>query len=133
MKLHDARENYYVNTGKASDLVRQLGFAAIAIIWLFKIDEGGVTRIPPSLLVPLLLVVVALAADFLQYALASAIWGLYQRHQEKRILSEETEFRAPASINWPAIVFFWGKIVCIVVAYCYLFKFLARTILAFGA
>lgn len=129
MKLQDAREHYYVNSGKASDLVRQLGFAEIAVIWLFKIEDNGATRIPDALFAPLCLVVVALAADFLQYALASAIWGCYQRSKERVILSEDTEFRAPSCINWPALFFFWSKIVCIVVAYFYLFRFLAATIL----
>jgi hypothetical protein len=38
-------------SGKASDISRQLAFAAIAVIWLFKIDTptGNIT-IPPDLI-----------------------------------------------------------------------------------
>ncbi len=139
MSLEKSREHYYFNSGKASDLVRQVGFAAIAVIWLFKIEINGSPRVPDALIAPLCLVVVALAADFLQYAVASAIWGIYLRSKEKEKIKRTrekqkikvgSEFQAPACINWPALFFFWSKILCIVVAYFYLFSYLAVKILA---
>ena len=39
MKLSDYRETYYEFSGKASDVTRQLAFAGIAIVWIFKIEE----------------------------------------------------------------------------------------------
>jgi len=47
MKLKDAREIYYFYSGKTSDLVRQLGLAGIAVIWLFKYDAQGIPKISP--------------------------------------------------------------------------------------
>ena len=52
MKLKDAREFYYFNSGKTSDLVRQLGLAGIAVVWIFKYDVLGVPKIPAPLLTP---------------------------------------------------------------------------------
>lgn len=46
MKLQDVRSTYYELSGKTSDLVRQLGFAGIALIWLFRTDLAGQPRIP---------------------------------------------------------------------------------------
>lgn len=48
MKLKDAREHYYFYSGKTSDLVRQLGLAGIAVIWLFKSDVQGIPKISLS-------------------------------------------------------------------------------------
>jgi len=36
MKLAQARGHYEYFSGKASDISRQLGFAGIALIWVFK-------------------------------------------------------------------------------------------------
>ena len=57
MKLKDARDLYYFYSGKTSDLVRQLGLAAIAVIWIFKFEVGGTPKIPNDLGLPLALIV----------------------------------------------------------------------------
>lgn len=128
MKLKDARDFYYFHTGKTSELVRQLGLAGIAVIWLFKKDVAGVPRIPEELLLPLVLIVLGLALDLLQYATAAVIWGVYQRWKERRV-GEDEEFEAPRQLNWPAIFFFVLKAPAIVTAYVLLLSFLARTVL----
>lgn len=130
MKLKDARDNYYFNSGKTSDLVRQLGLAAIAVVWLFKQDVGGIPKIPSALHLPLALVVLGLALDLLQYAVATAIWGIFNRFKERSGVTEEKEFNAPPQINWPALCFFWVKVGVIAVAYYLLLKHLAHTVLA---
>lgn len=128
MKLKDARDNYYFYTGKASELVRQLGLAGIAVIWLYKKEVAGVPKIPEELLLPLVLIVLGLALDLLQYVSASIIWGVFQRWKEKRV-EEDDEFEAPRQLNWPAIVFFVLKGPAIIAAYVLLLSFLARTVL----
>lgn len=128
MKLKDARENYYFHTGKTSELVRQLGLAGIAVIWLFKKDVAGVPKIPEELFLPLVLIVLGLALDLLQYVSGSIIWGFYQRWKEKRV-EEDADFEAPRQLNWPAIGFFALKAPAVVAAYALLLSFLARTLL----
>ena len=129
VKLKDARDNYYFNSGKTSDLVRQLGLAAIAVIWLFKYEVAGTPKIPATLLLPLVLVVIGLALDLLQYAFATAIWGIFHRVKERSI-EEDTDFVAPRQVNWPAITFFWLKVVAIGSAYYLLLQHLANTVIA---
>lgn len=128
MNLKDAREFYYLNSGKTSDLVRQLGFAGIAVIWIFKSEVQGVPKIPQTLLFPLSLIVVGLALDLLQYAVATSIWGIFHRSKEKSGISEDASFVAPRQFNWPALVFFVLKVISIAVAYVLLLRHVACTI-----
>ena len=44
--LKDYRADFYTFTGKASDITRQLAFAGIALIWIFKTDRTGTFRYP---------------------------------------------------------------------------------------
>lgn len=129
MNLKDARENYYFHSGKTSELVRQFGFAAVAIVWIFKSEVFGVQAIPKQLLMPLGFVVLGLGLDFLQYIVATAIWGIFHRIKEKQT-GEDDEFTAPPAINWPAITFFWLKVAAIAAAYGLLLKFLVANIVA---
>ena len=129
MKLKDARELYYFYSGKTSDLVRQLGLAGIAVIWIFKYDVQGIPKIPQSLLPPLILIVLGLALNLLQYAVATSIWGIFQRRKEVGGIADDVDFLAPKQFNWPTIGFFVLKIVSIIAAYAYLLQHLACTIL----
>lgn len=129
MNLKDARENYYFHSGKTSELVRQLALAGIAVVWLFKYEVLGVPKIPAPLLVPLCLIVIGLAFDLLQYATATGIWGVFQRRKEHAGVSEDAEFTAPPQLNWPALVFFWLKVLSIAVAYVQLLQHVSRTVL----
>lgn len=129
MKLKDARELYYFYSGKTSDLVRQLGLAGIAVIWIFKYEVEGVPKIPEALLPPLILIVLGLALDLLQYAVATSIWGIFQRRKELSGVSDDTDFLAPKQFNWPTISFFVLKAASIIAAYVYLLRYLACTIL----
>lgn len=40
MKLKKIQEQYYLQTTRASDVARQLAFAGIAAIWVFKTDSS---------------------------------------------------------------------------------------------
>lgn len=129
MKLKDARELYYFYSGKTSDLVRQLGLAGIAVVWIFKVDVQGIPKIPQALLPPLILIVLGLALDLLQYAVATSIWGIFQRRKELSGIADDADFLAPKQLNWPTIVFFVLKAASIIAAYVYLLRHLACTIL----
>ncbi len=138
MKLEDTREIYYETTGKVSDLVRQLGFAGIAIIWVFKTQSDGRQIIPKGFLPAGILIVLALAADLFQYAASVQIWDKFNRNKETEltekaeILSaqgvsydvEEEDFDAPDSINDLTKRLFWTKFVLMFAAYVYLILYL---------
>jgi len=131
VKLKEARDNYDRRSTKLSDVVRQLNFAGIAVIWLFRTGEktGG---IPYSncLMWPLGLLICSATFDLLHYAYASAAWGIFHRQEEKKLKNDrqraEREIHAPRAINWPSLIFFWGKTILTVAAYCFLIAYIAQ-------
>lgn len=118
MKLKDIRETYYSYTAKASDISRQISFAGIAIIWIFKTDVNDKIALPDELICAAILLLISLSLDLFQYIYASAAWGIFHRVNEMRNgVDYEDEIVAPSSINWPTIVFFWGKLISLIFGY----------------
>jgi len=130
MKLKDARERYEFSSGKVSEIIRQLGLAGIALIWVFKTEVAGKQIIPPDLSFSAKLIVIALGLDLLHYLAATTVWGTYNTIKEYQDTSESAEFQAPRLINWPALAFFWAKIVIMLWAYGYILKFLLSNVVA---
>ena len=126
MKLQDYRETFYTFSGKASDLNRQLGFAGIALIWLFKKDLNGAPTIPPQLLMPGILIVASLTLDMLHYCVASIIWRSFYRAKEKANVGENVEIEHSECLEIPITSLFAFKIVCVVAAYIYIFVYLVN-------
>ena len=138
MKLEDTREEYYFYTGKVSDLVRQLGFAGIAIIWVFRTSAANGPQIPKELIPAGVLIVLSLAADLLQYAAGAVIWDRFNLQKEAEIEQklkklkkdgksfdpEAEDFTAPASINTLTKWLFRTKFSLMFVTYVYLVVFL---------
>lgn len=125
MKREDCRENYKYFSGTASEIVRQLAFGALAIIWIFKEESlTGAAIVPLKLMLAAQFAVIALSFDLLHYISGAAVWGGYNRYLEKRGYSADREFKAPRVINWPTLFFFWGKIAALVLTYFRIFTFL---------
>lgn len=114
--VEDYRQTSYEFSGKASDISRQLAFAAIAVIWLFKTDTPtGHISIPPELIFPGTLIVAALALDLLQYFAAYLIWRVYYLYLERKHIAEVE--RHSKWLERPIFGLFWIKIVLVVWAY----------------
>jgi hypothetical protein len=126
LKLQDYRNDYYTFSGKASDLSRQLSFAAIALIWLFKKDDAGQLTIPADLIVPGVLVVSSLTLDMLQYCFASIIWYCFYRSKENANVSEDAELDHSVWLERPTTLLFVAKIICVIVAYGYILVFFVK-------
>lgn len=128
MKLSQARESYYFNSGTASSVARQAAFAGIAIIWVFNLPtKQTVIAIPQQLQAVALLLVFCLALDLLQYVTSSIVWAVFSRILERKYphrLSEDPEMDAPPYLNWPCLVCFWGKLLTLIIAYVRLAAFL---------
>jgi len=124
MKLKDTREAYYFYTGKTSEIIRYLGLAGIAIIWIFRFESAGAISLPRDFLLPTILLIIGLGLDLLQYLTGSIIWGVYNRIKEESCLKQDDEFEAPRQINWLTDTLFWLKIVPIVGAYVLILRFL---------
>ena len=130
MKLEDCRKHYYEYSGKASDILRQLAFAGIALIWIFRVTVHGQAQIPEALSVPAVLFACGLAFDLLQYLFATVMWGGFGRYKElKNKTPRDQEFKAPRWINWPGNTFFFLKTISVLMAYIFLIHFLLSLIL----
>ncbi len=129
MKLEEARNAYYGHSGSASSVARQASFAGIAIIWIFKQENTGAFSLPESLLYPTFFLLLSLSFDLLQYIYSSAAWGIFHRSMEKKHGVEYVgEVYAPKEINWPTIVFFWGKLAFLSLGYFLLLSHSAATV-----
>lgn len=124
MKFKEIQDNYYEYSKKTSEVVRNLGFAGIALIWVFRTEINGNLTISPDLYWAGGLLVVGLSLDLLHCIVPTAIWGIYKERLRNAGVSEEEEIYPARQINWPANIFFWGKIIAIVCAYYVLLKFL---------
>lgn len=125
MNLASIHQTYYDYSGKASDIARQLCFAGIALIWIFKRDQGAPLDVPKLLLIPAGLFVLALALDILQYILASVIWSFYARCLEGRGTPEDQDIDVPMWFNWPTLICFWFKIVFVLLAYFIILQYIS--------
>jgi hypothetical protein len=127
MKLEDTRAAYEALSAKASDIIRQLSLAGIAIIWLFKSGTSSSPLLDLGLLRAALFIFLALFFDFLQYLSGTTIWYAYFRYREKRGTTEKDEFLAPEQLNWPTWSLFFVKSALMLVAYAgYIIPFLFR-------
>lgn len=122
--LPQYRETHYLYSGKVSDICRQLSFAAIAIIWIFKTEASGVLVVPKALVLPAVLAVLALACDLLQYLVGSATWYLVYRHHEKINTPENVELRHSVWLVLPINFFFYAKVAFVAATYYFVLVFL---------
>lgn len=124
MKLSEYKEDYYFFTGKVSEITRQLGFAGIALIWIFRDDVNGKIIINESLLLPAILIVSALAVDFTHYIVQAITWSLFYQHHKKKVSSEESEVTSSERLNIPSWILFSIKVLLIIIAYILIIIFL---------
>ena len=117
MKIADYRADYYAFSSKTSEISRQLSFAGIALVWVFKAKDAAPTDIPLELLWPAGLFVLSLGIDLLHAAYGTFVWGVFSRFHEKRHIGAEDELDAPAWFNWPSLLLFWGKVSAVIAGY----------------
>lgn len=129
MKLKDIRGSYATKSTSASTVSRQASFAGIALIWVFKTQHGSTLVLPNDLLLPTFFLTLSLAFDLLQYVISSAIWGIFNRIKEiEHGPNYEGDIGVSKYLNWPAIFFFWGKLLFVLIGYYYIFNYVLTTI-----
>lgn len=119
MTLKEIREDYVRYSTNVSNICRNLCFAGIGVVWIFKVTNT--TTIPTQLYFPLLLFIVALGLDLLQYFVQTIIWYRYYLKHKSDVKNGKTEddvvVREPEWINaftWAI----WGlKFFAVIIAY----------------
>lgn len=129
MKIAEAHRTVTEVTGLASDRVRNLAFAGIAVVWILSggAENPTTAKIDDALAWPLFAFAGTLFLDVLQYVMHSALWGLYTRRKEESLQDKhggeeseewrETTFVNPRKLNLPAYVLFWLKVVALATGY----------------
>jgi hypothetical protein len=123
MKVKDYKKEYQEFSGKLSDNTRKLAFAGIAVVWIFKQGKNGTFILPDLLKLAMLMFVITLSFDLLQYIYQTIIWGIFHRYYETKF-GEDYELTASKYLNWPAIFFFWAKVIVLVIGYVFMIRFL---------
>lgn len=128
MKLGDVQKEVDAYSKSASDGVRQLALAGIAIIWLFKTAKPEAAGIPfdDLLLLPLAGFALALVLDLLQYVVSAMVWAAFFQSKDGSKVTRETEIgKAWRFINWPGGFCFFAKIAIVAAAYVILIIYIA--------
>ena len=122
-KAQTQKDSY---SGTASEIARQLAFAGVAVIWLFRVggaDAAGV-RFEPILLWPLAGFTVALLLDILQYVYSSIAWWIFYLQCESKIkaksLAEDALINTPWWVLIANYVCYFGKLIAIIISYGFL-------------
>lgn len=138
MNRSEAFQRYVYNTGKASEITRQIALVGVALVWLFRETTPTGSRLPPSLKWAATIFVLVLALDLFQYVIQGVKWHEFALRTEK-VLKKEAEslpkaeqvrhiedqqFDAPDDINRAALISYYGKLFFVVVGYVLLFTHL---------
>lgn len=118
MLLSEAWDQKNFATGKASDIARQLAFAGIAVIWLFKTSDAT-KPVPADYLWPLWLFLVALLFDLIQYLYAGIAWSAFSYIRDGQHGSAGSTEIADASgwLDVPTWIFFGLKMAFMTAGY----------------
>jgi len=117
MELKGYKEASEYYSSKASDIVRNLNFAGIAIIWIFKLDVLNKIELPAFLYFPLLLFVLALITDLSQYVYGYYLWDVFYKENEKKGFKDQDEVRDKKFLGKRLDRIFWGKILLTALAF----------------
>lgn len=123
--INECWANYETYTGLASTVTRQLAFAGIAIIWIFKEGTSKDPRLPQALLLPAFGCALTLGLDFLQYVVASIRWRNFAEMKENVEKAGPSErFQVPYEVNRDAERLFNLKLFVIAITYLVLILYL---------
>ena len=118
MKIAECQKAEEDFSGTASDITRKLGYAGLAVIWIFKVELSPGSGILPSFVPAAILIIAGLLVDLGQYIYGATKWGFFARKKETEPdFDEGMDFEAPANITIAIDWFFYGKILLISVAY----------------
>jgi hypothetical protein len=138
MKIKEAREEHAFYSGKLSDILRQLGLAGVAIIWVFRIESPSANSIPRGLIPAGWFLLLGLAADLLHYTAGTIFWDQFSEKRAKELEEirrevtptgkqfdpEEEDFAPPPLRNRWTRRLFWLKFTLMMLAYVWLISYL---------
>lgn len=138
MKIKEAREEHAFYSGKLSDILRQLGLAGVAIIWVFRIESPSGNSIPRGLIPAGWFILLGLTADLLHYTAGTIFWDRFSQKKAEELEDtrhhvtpagrpfdpEKEDFPPPPWRNKWTRRSFWAKFTLMLLAYIWLVSYL---------
>jgi hypothetical protein len=123
VKISEIRDTYLKSSDGVSERVRQLAFAGIAVIWIFRVGEksGGITY-SREMLWPLGLFVASLACDLLHYLYKTLVAGYLNSHYYAKYGDNDKDVFVSPRWGLGAEFFFWMKTLLVIVGYGFLLR-----------
>lgn len=104
-------DKYLEATEALTENVRKLDFAGIAVVWLIIVgDTGGILSSSSGLNWPLLLFVLSLVSDLLQFVYRAIVFGTLNTYLTRKGKSLTDDIEYSGKWNYPALLLFWAKI-----------------------
>ena len=120
MTLQSILDQYHQDSAQASDIARNLNYALLGVVWILSKESIGNLG---EFKLPLILIVVSLAADFLQYFLKGLLEKSHFDKQEAEATDEEGKIDEgydaapyPKHIKFVAQMFYYAKLLSTAVA-----------------
>ena len=127
MKLAECHKAEQDFSGTASDIARKLGYAGLAIIWIFRVELSPGSGILTSFVPAAILIIIGLLVDLGQYIYGATKWGFFARKKAKELGDDkDRDFQEPKNIAIAIDWFFYGKILLIGFAYIFIVIELVR-------
>lgn len=121
-------EGIYRRSEILSSSVRNLCFAGIAIIWVFRVES----EVPRELLWPAMMFVCAIFFDLMQYSYQVLSWSIFYKLMASKypgkVDNTEIGQEAPDWINWPSYSLLGLKVALSIVGYGFIGTFMLRNI-----
>lgn len=120
MTLQSILDQYHQDSAQASDIARNLNYALLGVLWILSKESVGNLG---NFKLPLILIVVSLAADFLQYFVKGLMVKCHFDKQEAKATDQEgnidEDFDAapyPKHIKFVAQLFYYTKLLSTAIA-----------------
>src|SRR5438128_58044 len=130
--LKEWLSEFYEDTGTVSNLVRNIAFAGIGLIWIFKNSEYSVnsSMLPSQLHKPLFYIIVGLTADLFQYLWRALNIFVHYKIKDVKYIRGQLNDADLEDVTMPEYIsigtwfFFISKVVLIVIAYAYIYQYI---------
>lgn len=120
---------YYTDYHKSvNEISRQIAYAGIALIWVFRVTGPGQVHIPKLLFISGFFLILCLFFDYLQYIVGAITYQIYGTYKEKRVSAAE-KFLQPEALLRPMDILFFLKIFAALTGYVFALKYLLDNVL----
>lgn len=116
MELEKYKEVYEKHSGTLSNINRQIAFAGIAIIWIFKKTNGVEVSISSELLWAAIFIIAALFLDMIHYLYLTIVWSAFYNKKEKEGIGQKEDVESSTGWNLASWIFFYSKVGCVFIA-----------------